>query len=125
MPCAKVKNAPGLDVILDERTPQTLVPGSILSAKVVLTSAEDSVPIGSVTATLYGRSKVTIWQSYGQSSAAWVSCASLFNIEQQIFQPSEPALTGVLGSTESKSETALQNRQNPEEEPDQLPKYRA
>ncbi|KPI40744.1 uncharacterized protein AB675_10559 [Cyphellophora attinorum] len=125
MPCAKVKNAPGLDIVCDEGTPQTLVPGSKLSANAVLTSNEDSESTGSVTATLYGRSKAFTRQSYRQTVAAWLSRATIFNLEQQIFQPSERALTGILGSTESKSETALQNRQNPEEELGQLPKYGA
>jgi hypothetical protein len=86
MPCAKVKNAPGLDIVFDEGTPQTLVPGSTLSGKVVLTSTEDSVSIGSVTATLYGRSKVKICQSYGQTAAVWVSRANFFNLQQHIFK---------------------------------------
>lgn len=86
MPHAKLKNADGLDIVLDQSTPQVIFPGQILSGHAVLSSTEESVSIGSVTATLYGRSKVKIFQSYGQSSAVYKSRANFFNIEQQIFK---------------------------------------
>lgn len=85
MPPAKFKNTPGLDIEFTEPR-QVLLPGETLSGKVILNTVEDSVSIGSVTATVYGRTKVKVFQSYGQSSAVYKSRARLFEVTQELFK---------------------------------------
>ena len=86
MPAATFANAPGLDMAFDEGTPNTLFPGQKLSGTATLTTTDGSVSIGSVKATLYGRSKVKIFQNHGKSSAVYRSRAQFFNLEQELFK---------------------------------------
>jgi hypothetical protein len=86
MPRAKVKNAPGLDIVFAPGTPNVLLPGQTLSGTVTLTTTGESVSIGSVVATFYGRGKVKIFQSHGQSSSEYRSRANFFRIDQELFR---------------------------------------
>ncbi|ETN43691.1 uncharacterized protein HMPREF1541_02850 [Cyphellophora europaea CBS 101466] len=86
MPRARFRNADGLDVTFAPGTPTVLYPGETLSGSISLSSIDDSVSIGSVVVTFYGRAKCKIYQSYGQSSAWYRSRATFFNIEQELFK---------------------------------------
>ena len=101
MPRAKSKNASGLEILLhppaDPASPTTsgpsaspdwnptYRPGSQITGTVSLTSTAD-VPIGTVQITFYGRAKVKIVQSQGQSTSEYRSRANFFTIEQTLFE---------------------------------------
>lgn len=86
MPARQFKNAPGLDITFAPDSPPVVYPGQTLSGKATLSTAGESVSIGSVKATVYARAKVKVFQSYGQSSAVYKSRAVFFAIEQELFK---------------------------------------
>ncbi len=106
MPKAKNKNAPGLEILLhpsaessNTATPIpssstdniTFRPGSQIAGTVCLTSTAD-LSVASVTITLYGRAKVKIVQSNGQSTSEYRSRANFFSYEQRLLD--SPGLSG-------------------------------
>ena len=83
MPQAKDTTSPLLSIHLSQPPSHVYTPNQVISGHVALSASTD-IPVDSVTITSYGRAKVKIHQSHGESETIYRSRADFFSVQLEL-----------------------------------------